>query len=158
MEPDFHVAVRRYGPTLHLAPVGELDIEAEPVFARVRDRLDSHVAVVVCDMQRVSFMDVTGMNCMLALAHYLQVRDTAFFTYNWCRQPQRLLDLVDRIEAAHAPRPAGGRPAATAALRRTLGARAQAGRGQGASGARADRTPVEAAGGRGFLRKARTRG
>ncbi|MGR4879880.1 STAS domain-containing protein [Streptomyces sp. LARHCF249] len=156
MASDFHVVVRRYGPTLHLAPAGELDMEAEPVFGRVRHGLDCDVAVVVCDMLRVPFMDVTGMNCLLALAHDLEVRGTGFFAYNWRRQPRRLLDLVDRVDAARSPRPADERTATTAALRRTLSARAEEGRHRGADQGRAERAPI-GMGGRG-RRWSRTRG
>lgn len=143
MGSDFHVVVRRYGPAVHLAPVGELDIEALPALARVRDHLHPDVAVVVCDMLRVSFMDVTGVNGLLALAHDIQARDMGFFAFRWARQPQRLLDLVDRVDAGSSWPPVDGRPAATAALRGTLGARAEEQRGRGVAEARADLSVIE---------------
>ncbi|MFJ9551747.1 hypothetical protein [Streptomyces erythrochromogenes] len=35
MPSDFHIMIRRYGPTLLLTPAGELDIDSDSAFAPV---------------------------------------------------------------------------------------------------------------------------
>ncbi|AWZ05237.1 MULTISPECIES: STAS domain-containing protein [unclassified Streptomyces] len=118
MQGDFHITIRRYGPTLHLTPAGELDLDTGPAFEQVWLALDDQVAVVACDMLRLTFIDVTGLHRLLGLAAHIHTRGIAFFAYNWQRQPLRLLDLTDRLDQA---RPGtGNRLAPTRILRRTL--------------------------------------
>ncbi|MFB6509104.1 STAS domain-containing protein [Streptomyces virginiae] len=118
MPSDFHIMIRRYGPTLHLTPAGELDIDSGPAFAPVWTALDDRIAVVACDMRRLTFLDAAGLELLLDLAAHLDERGIAFFAYNWQRQPLRLLDLIDRItpDRSHA----GDRSTPTGPLRRTL--------------------------------------
>lgn len=127
MQGDFHITIRRYGPTLHLTPAGELDLDTGPAFERVRLALDDQVAVVACDMRRLTFIDVTGLHRLLDLAAHLHRRGIAFFAYNWQRQPLRLLDLTDRLDQTR-PGTAGNRLAPTRLLRRTLPQAPTAGR------------------------------
>ncbi|MFE1878099.1 STAS domain-containing protein [Streptomyces sp. NPDC059496] len=87
---------RLYGPTVCLAPAGELDLES-------RSALDElyigagEATVVACDMRHLTFMDVIGLDGLLDFADRLDGRGIAFFAYNWQPQPSRLLDLVDAL-------------------------------------------------------------
>ncbi|MFC9816100.1 STAS domain-containing protein [Streptomyces virginiae] len=116
MPSDFHITIRRYGPTLHLTLAGELDIDSGPAFAPVWTALTDPTAVVACDMRGLAFLDPAGLQLLLDLAARLDGRGIAFFAYNWQRQPMRLLDLIDRITPTHAR----DRSTPTGALRRTL--------------------------------------
>lgn len=112
---DFHITIRRYGPTLHLTPAGELDIDSDPAFAPVWTALDDHIAVVACDMRCLTFLDAAGLELLLDLAAHLDGRGIAFFAYNWQRQPLRLLDHITST-----PSQAGDRSTPTRPLCRTL--------------------------------------
>ncbi|UQW99501.1 STAS domain-containing protein [Streptomyces sp. RerS4] len=128
---------------MYLAPVGELDVDGGTAFDQVLDAVDDGVTVVVCDMQRVPFLDVCGLRSLVTLAEYLEDRGVALFFFNWQDEPLRLVDLIDELD-----RPYGGssstRPAATAALRRGLGAQTRAGRARGARTARGGGVPAGA--------------
>ncbi|MGW0390499.1 STAS domain-containing protein [Streptomyces sp. NPDC003042] len=128
---DFHISIRRYGPTLHLTPAGELDFEAEPAFDPIREALADYTTVVACDMRHVTFMDVTGLNCLLALGHHAETRGTILFVYNWRRQPLRLLELVDDLDRKESGLPAYSCSAVCSVLRRALGERAETDRALG---------------------------
>ncbi|MFG2713410.1 STAS domain-containing protein [Streptomyces goshikiensis] len=93
---DFQLRKRRYGPTVHLTPIGELDLKTKGALDEVQTSLDG-VAVVVCDMRHLTFMDVTGLHGLTASVHRLNARGVAFFAYNWQPQPRRLMDLVDGL-------------------------------------------------------------
>ncbi|WP_086824526.1 STAS domain-containing protein [Streptomyces sp. NRRL B-24572] len=90
----FGVKTRRHGSTVHLAPTGELDLDARPALDEVQPVLDG-ADVVACDMQHLTFVDVVGLHALLAFACRLNARGITFFTYNWQSQPRRLLDLFD---------------------------------------------------------------
>ncbi|MEU6300763.1 STAS domain-containing protein [Streptomyces erythrochromogenes] len=102
MPSDFHITIRRYGPTLHLTPAGELDVDSDPAFAPVSTALTDSTTVVACDMRRLTFLDPAGLQLLLDLAARLDARGITFFAYNWQRQPLRLLDLIDRITPTRA--------------------------------------------------------
>ncbi|MFD7261695.1 STAS domain-containing protein [Streptomyces sp. NPDC059874] len=97
MECDFDITVRRYGPTLHVTLAGELDLDTRSALDDVQAAFTEGVAVLACDMQRLTFMDVTGMHRLLDLARRAGERGIAFLAYNWRPQPRRLLDLVDSL-------------------------------------------------------------
>ncbi|MFE6270432.1 STAS domain-containing protein [Streptomyces goshikiensis] len=118
MPSDFHITIRRYGPTLHLAPAGELDIDSDHAFTPVWTALTDPTTMVACDMRRLTFLDAAGMELLLDLATHLNERGIAFFAYNWQRQPMRLLDLIDRITPTRSH--ASNRSTPTGPLRRTL--------------------------------------
>ncbi|AZM87533.1 STAS domain-containing protein [Streptomyces sp. W1SF4] len=132
MDCDFRITLRRYGPTAHLTPTGELGLEAGPEFDRLRDVLDG-VDVVACDMGHVTFMDMAGLNCLLGLGGYAETQGIALFVYNWRRQPARLLELVDELDHAPDGHRCAGRWAASRALRHSLRDRITAGRTLGAA-------------------------
>ncbi|MEW2412491.1 STAS domain-containing protein [Streptomyces sp. NPDC046866] len=93
--PVLWVKHRRYGPTVHLAPVGQLDETTGAVLEKATAGLEG-VDVVACDMQELTLMDVTGLDALIGFARRLNARGIAFFVYNWQPQPRELLDLVDR--------------------------------------------------------------
>ncbi|MFD0268552.1 STAS domain-containing protein [Streptomyces sp. NPDC127106] len=128
---DFQVKVRRYGPTVHLTPAGELDMATRSALDEVQAALDD-VDVVACDMRDLTFLDVVGLHGLLDFVRRLDARGIAFFAYNWQRQPRRLLDLVDDLDP---PADIHGRP--TRLLRR-LQDFAAAARTAGAARARKD--------------------
>ncbi|MFE5717886.1 STAS domain-containing protein [Streptomyces erythrochromogenes] len=99
---DFRVMPRRYGPTVCLAPAGELDLESRSVLDGLYIGA-SEATVVACDMLHLTFMDVSGLDGLIAFADRLEGRGIRFFAYNWQPQPSRLLDLVDALF----PPPAG---------------------------------------------------
>ncbi|MFF3214326.1 STAS domain-containing protein [Streptomyces sp. NPDC002886] len=103
---------------MHLTPVGELDLDTSPALTSVRAALGDGIAVVACDMHFLSFIDVVGLHRLLDLARHTQSRGSAFFAYNWQRQPQWLLDLVDDLDPAGQGR--GSHTSPTSPLRRTL--------------------------------------
>ncbi|MFG2715661.1 STAS domain-containing protein [Streptomyces goshikiensis] len=74
---EFQLRKRRYGPTVHLTPIGELDLKTKGALDEVQTGLDG-VAVVVCDMRHLTFMDVTGLNGLTASVHRLNARGVAF--------------------------------------------------------------------------------
>ncbi|GLX17127.1 MULTISPECIES: STAS domain-containing protein [Streptomyces] len=119
MDFAFRITLRRYGPTAHLTPTGELDLEAGPAFERLQEDLDG-VEVVACDMGHVTFMDMAGLNCLLGLGGYAESHGIALFVYNWRRQPSRLLELVDALDQAPDGHRCAGRWAASRPLRRGL--------------------------------------
>ncbi|MGP3690965.1 STAS domain-containing protein [Streptomyces sp. IBSNAI002] len=117
MEPDFHIMIRRYGPTVHCSPVGELDLDTRPALERLWALPDGQVSVVVCDMRGLTFMDVTGLHRLLDMAAHIHGRGIDFFAYNWQRQPLRLLDLIDDLDPGQPG--TGRRCPPTLPLRRT---------------------------------------
>ncbi|MFC8269452.1 hypothetical protein ACFUIZ_27595 [Streptomyces cinereoruber] len=117
MRGDFQVSIQRYGPTVHLTPMGELDWDTGPALDDVSAALGDGVAVVVCGMRRLSFVDVTGVHRLLDLTHLIESRSIAFYAYNWQHQPQRLLDLIDGLEQCRG-RGRGTHVAPTRPLRR----------------------------------------
>ncbi|MCX5174519.1 STAS domain-containing protein [Streptomyces virginiae] len=125
---DFQLMMKRYGPTVHLTPTGELDLETRTALDEVQTRLEG-VAAVACDMRHLTFMDVTGLDGLTAFARRLGARGIAFFAYNWQPQPRHLMDLVDRLYP-----PAGReRNCPTHLLRRSLQDSAAAARVVGAA-------------------------
>ncbi|MET9572943.1 STAS domain-containing protein [Streptomyces virginiae] len=135
---DFRMPMRRYGPTVHLTPAGELDLHTRSALDETLADLDDGVTVVACDMWRLSFIDVTGLDGLLEFARRLNGRGIAFFAYNWQPQPRRLLDLIDGL---YPPPDINGKPrcTSTSLLRRSLQDRAAARR---TAGVRAGGSPV----------------
>ncbi|MFJ3966498.1 STAS domain-containing protein [Streptomyces sp. NPDC090036] len=138
MEPDFRVVTRRFGPTALLALSGELDMDCRPVLQDAQAVLDENVAVVVCDMHHLSFIDVTGLNALFGLVSRFRAQGIAFFAVGWQGQPRRLLDLVDAL----VPRQEAD-PEPTALLRRSLRDAAGSQRAAGARAARAEALAYE---------------
>ncbi|MGW7312899.1 STAS domain-containing protein [Streptomyces sp. NPDC054854] len=129
---DFRMMTRRYGPTVHLTPAGELDMEATAAFDEVLPDLEG-AAVVACDMGHLTFMDVMGLHALIAFVHRLGARGIAFFAYDWQPEPLRLMDLVDGLQ-----HPGRTRSAPTALLRRSLREAAAGERAVGAAWAARD--------------------
>ncbi|MET9700846.1 STAS domain-containing protein [Streptomyces sp. NPDC006529] len=127
---DFHMTMRRYGPTVHLVPAGELDLETRAALDEAEAALDG-VELVACDMGELSFLDVAGLHGLLGFVHRLDGRSIAFFTYDWQPQPLRLLDLIDSLHPS--PGDHGSRGAPTEPLRRSLAESAAAARARGAA-------------------------
>ncbi|MFJ3963218.1 STAS domain-containing protein [Streptomyces sp. NPDC090036] len=136
---DFQLMKRRYGPTVHLTPTGELDLDTRAALDEVQTDLDG-VAAVACDMRHLTFMDVTGLHGLIALAHRLGTSGIAFFAYNWQPQPLRLINLIDSLYPP-ADRNHGG---PTQLLRRSLQGSATAARAAGAARAARQDTPSRA--------------
>ncbi|GAA0290565.1 hypothetical protein GCM10010302_31400 [Streptomyces polychromogenes] len=93
--PVLWVKHRRYGPTVHLTPVGRLDESTGLALEEATAALEG-VDVVACDMQELALLDVTGLHALIGVARRLDARGIAFFVYNWQPQPRGLLDLVDQ--------------------------------------------------------------
>lgn len=74
MEPGFRVVTRRFGPTAHLALIGELDMDSGSVLQDTLVDLDEDVVVVVFDTHHLSFVDATGLNALLGLVARLPAR------------------------------------------------------------------------------------
>lgn len=128
----FQMNMRRYGPAVHLAPAGELDLDTRSALDEVHAALQG-VDLVACDMCDLTFLDVLGLHGLLDLVRGLDSRGIAFFAYNWQQQPRRLLDLVDDLH----PPTADNREEPTRLLRR-LRDSAAAARAAGAAKARDD--------------------
>ncbi|MFJ6797650.1 STAS domain-containing protein [Streptomyces sp. NPDC091268] len=88
---SLRIAMRRYGPTVHLILAGEVDQEAGAAVDRVWAGIPQDVAVVACDLHHVSFMDAAGLHHLLALQRWGRGRGVTVLVYNWQSQPQRLL-------------------------------------------------------------------
>ncbi|MFF3216910.1 STAS domain-containing protein [Streptomyces sp. NPDC002886] len=116
---DFRMMMRRYGPTVHLTPAGELDLDGRAALDEIQAGLDSSVAVVACDMRHLTFLDITGLNSLISFVRRLDARGIAFFAYNWQTQPRRLLDLVDGLYPPAGPN-GSPRRKPTTLLRRSL--------------------------------------
>ncbi|MFD6913559.1 STAS domain-containing protein [Streptomyces virginiae] len=111
---DFCVMPRCYGPTVCLAPAGELDLDSRAVLDELYMGADE-ATVVACDMRHLTFMDVTGLDGLIDFAGRLDGRSLRFFAHSWQPQPSRLLD------ALYPPAGAKGiRGGPTRLLRRTL--------------------------------------
>ncbi|THA78697.1 STAS domain-containing protein [Streptomyces sp. A0592] len=138
MDDVFQIMVQRFGPTMHVALAGELDLDTRTTLGDITAALESllDVDVVVCDMHGLTFCDVTGLHGLVTLAGRLHRWRIAFFTYGWQPQPLRLLDLVDSTHQPASPHPAPGTEP-TALLRRTLSQAAGASREAGARTVRA---------------------
>ncbi|WP_327418585.1 STAS domain-containing protein [Streptomyces sp. NBC_01233] len=136
MDCDFHITERRYGPTVHLAPAGEFDWDAGPVWDGVQSRIDESVDVVVCDMALVRFMDVSGLTRLIAFADTLRARGTTLFVVNVRTQPAHVMDLLDDLAEPGGSFTGGPADVPTAALRRTLTDRATAIRNRADDGQR----------------------
>ncbi|MET9324847.1 STAS domain-containing protein [Streptomyces sp. NPDC003038] len=132
---DFRMMMRRYGPTVHLTPAGELDLDSRSALDEVQAALDGGVAVVACDMRHLTFLDVVGLRGLIDFVRRLDTRGIAFFAYNWQPQPRRLVDLIDGL---HPPTDLNGKPGgvATQLLRRSLHDSAASRRAAGAALAR----------------------
>ncbi|MGW7451250.1 STAS domain-containing protein [Streptomyces sp. NPDC054787] len=85
------VTLRRYGPTVHVLLAGEADHEAAHTLDQMCARLPRDVAVVACDLQNVSFMDVSGLHGLIDLHRYGRRHGATVLIYNWQRQPLQLL-------------------------------------------------------------------
>ncbi|MEU6311693.1 anti-sigma factor antagonist [Streptomyces sp. NPDC047014] len=127
---DVRMRTRRYGPTAHLDPTGELDLDTRSALDGIQEDLTG-VDVVACNMGRLTFLDVVGLHALLDLVRRLDEHGIAFFAYNWQPQPRRLLDFVDSLC------PQAGRGSPTRMLRSLKGFAAAA-RETGAAGARQD--------------------
>ncbi|MGW7030483.1 STAS domain-containing protein [Streptomyces xanthophaeus] len=117
---DFQMMKRRYGPTVHLTPTGELDLDTRAALLEVLTDLDG-VTAVACDMRHLTFMDVTGLLGLTACAHRLATRGIALVAYNWQPQPLRLMNLIDSLYPPAGHNANHGGP--THLLRRSLQAR-----------------------------------
>ncbi|MGW7317746.1 STAS domain-containing protein [Streptomyces sp. NPDC054865] len=135
---DFRIRSRRYGPTVHLTPMGELDVETRAALDEVLPDLEG-VAVVAADMGQLTFMDITGLHALTAFARHLDTRGISFFAYDWQPQPLRLMDLIDGLY----PHLGRTRSAPTALLRRSLREAAEGQRTVGAAWAARDDVPRE---------------
>ncbi|MCX5174515.1 STAS domain-containing protein [Streptomyces virginiae] len=132
MECDFHISERRYGSTMHMAPDGEFGFDAGPVWDGVEAGIYGSVDVAVCDMALVRFMDVTGLNRLIAFAEALRARGIALFVVNVRTQPAHVMDLRDDLAERRKAFIGGPAEGPTAALRRTLTDRATAVRNRAA--------------------------
>lgn len=119
MECDFGITVRRYGPTVHVALAGELDLDTRSALDDVQAAFDEDIDVLCCDMQHLTFMNVTGLHRLVDLARRADQRGIAVFAYNWQRQPRRLLDLTDSLNPSDGHGEPRSKP--TSPLSRTLG-------------------------------------
>ncbi|WP_327381762.1 MULTISPECIES: STAS domain-containing protein [unclassified Streptomyces] len=117
MRSDFEIHIRRSGATLHVTPVGELDVDCDQALKNVRMALAQGVAVAACDMRRLTFLDLAGLHYLLGLARDAHSRGVAFFAYNWQHQPQQILDRTDHLARTDGRDPRTG---PTRLLRQTL--------------------------------------
>ncbi|MFF3726913.1 STAS domain-containing protein [Streptomyces erythrochromogenes] len=79
---DFRVMPRRCGSTVYLAPAGELGLDSRAALDELYIGA-GEATVVACDMQHLTFMDVTGLDGLIAFADRLDGRGIQFFAYNW---------------------------------------------------------------------------
>ncbi|WP_329113410.1 STAS domain-containing protein [Streptomyces sp. NBC_01353] len=121
-----HTAMEEYGCVMHLTLHGELDLEAETLLDHITRECGGGTTVIACDMRHITFMDVAGLERLLAFGHAVEARDVILFVYNWRRQPLRVLELFDVLNPGNALESGPGE--ATRSLRRTLHERAGAGR------------------------------
>ncbi|HSX98464.1 MAG TPA: STAS domain-containing protein [Streptomyces sp.] len=131
---DLRMMTRRCGPTVHLTPIGELDVDTRGALDEVQTAVEG-VDVVACDMRRLTFLDVSGLHGLIAFVRRLDQRGVAFFAYNWQPEPLRLLDLVDDLAVPIGR--AGDRGTPTELLRQSLRGSAAAHRAAGAAQAQA---------------------
>ncbi|MFE1786902.1 STAS domain-containing protein [Streptomyces sp. NPDC059525] len=100
---------RRYGPTVHLTPVGRLNETTrgslDEVLAALKD-----VDVVACDIQELTLLDLTSLNALIDLARRLNANGIALFTYNWQPRPRGDGGPV-AVEVSRRPLPRSGRAA-----------------------------------------------
>ncbi|MGW7329787.1 STAS domain-containing protein [Streptomyces sp. NPDC054840] len=140
MKPAFRIAIRRYGTTLCLTPLGDLDLDSCPAFDQVDHAVGTDTTFVACTMAHVAFMDLNGLHCLVALAGRLEVRGVRLVVHAWRPQPRQLLDLIDDLGSLPDGKIRERRAAATA-LRRVLDFRAHEEHEHGMSRAQADFVP-----------------
>ncbi|MET9568696.1 STAS domain-containing protein [Streptomyces virginiae] len=97
MRSDFEIHIRRYGATVVVTPVGELDADCGQALNAVHEALHQDVAAVAFDMRCLSFLDVVGLRTLLDLARDTRSRGVALFAYNWQHQPRQLLGFTDDL-------------------------------------------------------------
>ncbi|WP_106975035.1 STAS domain-containing protein [Streptomyces katrae] len=130
MRSECEIHIRRYGATMVVTPVGELDADSGQALNAVQTALDQDVAAVACDMRHLSFLDVVGLHHLLGLARDTRSRGIAFFAYNWQHQPRRLVDFTDELLQGEGQ---DRRTAPTRLLRRTLREATESARATGAA-------------------------
>lgn len=113
----FRVMLRRNGPTVCLAPAGELDLGSGSALDELYIGADE-ATVVACDSRNLAVMDHTGLDGLIAFFGRLDVCGIAFFAYDWQPQPRRLLDLIDAMYPPTGTKGIRGGP--TGLLRRSL--------------------------------------
>ena len=93
------VDVRHDGDTAVVEVIGELDLAAEPVFARATDGLIA--ATVVLDLGGVTFMDSTGLRLVLETDAHVREHDGRCVVVRGSGSVHRLIEqglLASRLQ------------------------------------------------------------
>ena len=96
---DFAVHVEHGGATVIVRPVGEMDITSQTQWhAAVAAATGRPYRELVIDMAEVSFMDVSGLNCLIATAHQLRDAGIEVSVANASRQVERVCALSEAFD------------------------------------------------------------
>ncbi len=87
--------MRESDGTVVLAPAGELDIDSCPALDSAVAYLPPRVGTLRLAMDRVSFMDVSGIHFLAALQRRCAARHTALEVCGLCPQATRLLEVAE---------------------------------------------------------------
>lgn len=111
MSAGFKIECREGPGSLHVIPKGELDLATTPALdALLETEQSRHGLLVMIDLRRVTFLDSTGIHCLLSADARARQNGTELVIIRGPRQIERVLEiagigphlpLVDEPPAAH---------------------------------------------------------
>ncbi|HEX4465608.1 MAG TPA: STAS domain-containing protein [Solirubrobacteraceae bacterium] len=97
---QFEIDVRQSPNRAVIALIGELDIARAPMLSRIVDGSAlADVKYVVLDLERLEFMDSSGLRVVIVLREQCRERGQHFSITNATRQVQHLLDVIGLSES-----------------------------------------------------------
>ncbi|MEU5017775.1 STAS domain-containing protein [Streptomyces angustmyceticus] len=94
----FTISTQYLDDTVLLMACGEIDRACEPVCDGVLAALPTTLSSVVLDVQKVSFMDVTGLHFLCALHRHTARHGIRLHTRGWRSQPLYVLDSALHLD------------------------------------------------------------
>ncbi|MEW2435911.1 STAS domain-containing protein [Streptomyces caniferus] len=94
----FTISTQYLDDTVLLMACGEIDRACEPVCDDVLASLPATLSSVVLDMQKVPFMDVTGLHFLCALHRHTARHRIQLHTRGWRAQPRYVLDSALHLD------------------------------------------------------------
>ncbi len=103
--PPLTITVVPVGTTATLHLDGQLDLSTADTFRSCLDRIDPAVRSVVLDLTRLSFMDSTGISCVVGARRDLAVGLRAFSVVNPSDRIRFVFDLMGLTDLLFGPDP-----------------------------------------------------
>lgn len=90
----FEIQVHAHGDRVHICLQGELDLGTAPEFEAVAARLIDHADEVILDIEKVSFIDSSGLRELLSCREQCRRTNTGFLVTRGTQQAQRLFEVA----------------------------------------------------------------